>query len=222
MGKYRGLFLLLSAVIWAFALWGISKIKPAKFFEEILDSVTVQADKDKPKPPPPPPPPPPEKLPPPPPLVERQTKVIVNAAPQPQEEPRNVAKEATNIAPTNDYHPDPPPPPPPGPPPPPPPPPPPEPKCKASGPVKVSTFDTSDAYPAEASEKEIEGSASIEVSIDTGGRVTNASVVSASNSVFRAASVLREARSQKFKPAMGADCNPVTSSYTFNVQFKLE
>ncbi len=222
MGKYRGLFLLLSAVIWAFALWGISKIKPAKFFEEILDSVTVQADKDKPKPPPPPPPPPPEKLPPPPPLVERQTKVIANVAPQPQEEPRNVAKEATNIAPTNDYHPDPPPPPPPGPPPPPPPPPPPEPKCSPTDVRPLAKFDPGDAYPAEAEEKEIEGSATVVVQVDASGRVTEASVTSASNPVFRSSSVTREARSLRFSPGQNKDCDKVGGSYTFNVQFKLD
>lgn len=94
-------------------------------------------------------------------------------------------------------------------------------RCKASGPVKLSQYDISDAYPSEALEKELEGSASINVSIDDSGNVSAASVVAATNQAFRSTSVAREAKSLRFKPAIDDDCNPISSSYTINVVFKL-
>ena len=103
-----------------------------------------------------------------------------------------------------------------------PPPPPPEPKCSATDVRPLAKFDPGDAYPAEAEEKEIEGSATVVVQVDASGRVTEASVTSASNPVFRSSSVTREARSLRFSPGQNKDCEKVGGSYTFNVQFKLD
>ncbi|MCA0373801.1 MAG: energy transducer TonB [Proteobacteria bacterium] len=86
----------------------------------------------------------------------------------------------------------------------------------------MAKFDPGDAYPAEAEEKEIEGSATVVVQVDASGRVTEASVTSASNPVFRSSSVTREARSVRFTPAQNKDCEKVGGSYSFNVVFRLD
>lgn len=218
MGKYRGLFILLSAVIWAVLLWGMSKVKPG-VFEELFDDVAIKVSKDPkkepPKPPPPPPPPPPDT----PKLVERKTnapisidvpdpveRVVVDKTPPPPEPVKEVAHE-------------------PPPPPPPPvvyvPPPPPPPSCteKDSSPTPITSFNTGIAYPARAQEEDMEGTATITSQIDANGNVTSNSI-SASNPVFNSSSVSAEAKRRKFKPGR-SDCKNVSGSYTYTVKFQL-
>ena len=220
MSKYRSVFIILSAFVWAFALYGISKFKPTYFVENFPGPVVVTGVPD--IPPPPPPPPPSDDHPPPRPLKDRQTIIIPNMTHIPQDHPFKTAENVPSVIPTNfvnseettELPPKPvaiiPPPPPQE-----------QAKCKATGPIKLNQYDISGAYPSEAEEKEIQGSASIDVSVDNSGHVLGAKVVAASDNVFRSTSVAREARSLKFKPAIGEDCNPISSSYTINVVFKL-
>lgn len=213
MSKYRGLFMILSTMIWALALWGISKIKPELLTDMFKDQTAIQADKDKPKPPPPPPPPK-EKLPPPPPLVERETKSPVQvAAPPQQEEVRQTAPVA-------------PPPAPPAPPAPayePPPPPPPPPSCTES-PHNVRVrrgFNIERAYPARAQERDIEGTVQATLNVDASGSVTNVSVTSSNPPGVFESAVEREGMRMTFEPAR-RDCANVASTYSLSVQFRLE
>lgn len=216
MGKYRGLFILLSAVIWAVLLWGMSKVKPG-VFEEMFDDIAIKVQKDKPKEPPKPPPPPPPPPPDTPKLVERKTlspitidvpdpveRVVVDKTPPPPEPIKEVS--------------------PPTPPPPPPPyvpPPPPPPSCaeKDTPPVRTTAFNTDGAYPARALEDEIEGSANVTAQVSASGSVTSVSI-SASNPVFNAASVAAEAKRQKYKPAR-RDCENVAGTHSYTVKFQL-
>ncbi len=220
MGKYRGLFILLSAVIWAVLLWGMSKVKPGVFEDLFQDkAIKVENEKKKEEKPPPPPPPPP-KLPPPPPLVERKTNVKTNLViDTPIERP--VAENPPPPVAPPVYSPLAPPAPPPPPAPPAPPPPPPPPSCqeKDSNPTPITAFNQDIAYPARAQEEEIEGSATITSQVDANGNVTSNSI-SASNPVFNSSSVSSEAKRRKFKPAR-SDCKNVSGSYTYTVKFQL-
>jgi TonB family protein len=56
MAKYRGLFLLISVIMWAGILYAVSKVKPTLMEDIFGEEKVIKADKDK-KPPPPPPPP---------------------------------------------------------------------------------------------------------------------------------------------------------------------
>lgn len=219
MSKYRNIFILASALIWGIALVAITKIKSENKYTTIEEPLVINSD---PAEPPPPPPPPPQDdthelhrpvrahL-----ALDMPNKTIIPktfagpkietvnyTGPSLMQNYADVAQipTTTNIISVE---------------------PPPQKKCKATGPIKISQYDISDAYPAEALEKEVEGSASIDISIDDSGHVSGASVVSASNTAFRSTSVAREAKSLKFKPAIGEDCNPISSSYTINVVFKL-
>lgn len=221
MSKYRSVFIILSAFVWAFALYGISKFKPTYFVDNFSGPVVVTGVPDLPPPPPPPPqtndhPPPPR------PLRDRETVKIPNMSQIPQEQHFQTAENVPSTIPTSfttseetaEIPPKPiliiPQPPPQQ-----------QAKCKASGPIKLNQYDISGAYPSEAEEKEIQGSASIDVTVDNSGHVLGAKVVAASDNIFRSTSVAREAKSLKFKPAIGEDCNPISSSYTINVVFKL-
>jgi TonB family protein len=58
MGKYRLLFIGISALFWGLVIWGVSTVRPELLTELFEPENVIKADKDKPKPPPPPPPPP--------------------------------------------------------------------------------------------------------------------------------------------------------------------
>lgn len=223
MGKYRGLFIVLSAVIWAVLLYGMSKVKPG-VFEELFQDKAIKVEKEQKKEEkPPPPPPPPPKLPPPPPLVERKTQVktdLVVDTPIQRPVAENPPPPVAPPVYVPEALPPPPPPPPPGPPPPPPPPPPPSCTEKDSSPTPITAFNTDIAYPARAQEDELEGSASITSHIDANGNVTS-STISASNAVFNSGSVSSEAKRRKYKPAR-SDCKNVPGTYSYTVKFKLD
>ena len=221
MSKYRGIFIILSALLWGLALWGISKIKPTMLVELFEDVNAIETEVEKPPPPPPPPPPPETKLPPPP-IVERKPDLKINVSiPDPI---KRVTEEEVRPppAPVKDLPPAPPPPPLPPVLLPPPPPPPPIPSCteKDTEPKRITQFNNEDAYPAAAADEGIEGTATISAQIDANGRVTSASVVGASNSAFKAKSVTDEAKRQKYKPAR-RDCKDVATSYTYTIKFQL-
>lgn len=218
MSKFRSIFILASALIWGIALYGITKIRSDYEFRQIAEPFVINGTID--PPPPPPPPPPPDDAQPHQRIKEHTTfqiptrTTIVETQERPQIETASaigtVKLQMSELTGTISEGPQERIPAPPA-----------QKKCKASGPVKLSQYDISDAYPSEALEKELEGSASINVSIDDSGNVSAASVVAATNQAFRSTSVAREAKSLRFKPAIDDDCNPISSSYIINVVFKL-
>lgn len=54
MGKYRLLFIGISAAFWGLVIWGVSTVRPELLTELFEPENVIKADKDKPKPPPPP------------------------------------------------------------------------------------------------------------------------------------------------------------------------
>jgi periplasmic protein TonB len=202
MAKYRGLFLLISVVMWAGILYAVSKVKPTLISDIFGEEKVIKADKDKKPPPPPPPPPPPEKLPPPPPLLERKTIAVVDV-PRPPEPPRQVDVK--------------------------PPPPPPKltdfvdtrtPEVKAcpnpafqqasgGGTIRVQY----DPPPGAGS-----GRVSAELDIDPSGRVTDVSFGNRSGNAQFDSAFESAARAGRYEPAL-RECNPVAGKVSVNASF---
>lgn len=220
MGKYRLLFLVVSCVLWAGILYGVSKVRPHLMAFDPFNENVVKADKekkDKP-PPPPPPPPPPDKLPPPPPIIlDRKTPPIEGIPPPPIQDERIVVEE---------------PPPPPKPveiqpteytaPPAPPPPPPPPPSCTEAPRAAQRTrpFNIDRAYPPRAVENGIEGRVTATLSIDASGEVVGVTINSSTSSIFDGA-VQREARRMRYTPAR-RNCENIPTTVPLDVQFRLD
>lgn len=224
MGKYRLLFIGISAAFWGLVIWGVSTVRPELLTDLFEPENVIKADKDKPKPPPPPPPPPPDpKLPPPPPLVERKTMIVADITPPPQEEVRIVRDEAPPTpAPVIDYDPPLPPPPPPPPAAPPPPPPPPPPTCQERDqpPRPSRPFNVERAYPQRLLERETEGEVSATVRVGADGGVTDVIITGSTPPGAFDSAVDREVRRMRFTPAR-ANCENASGEYQLRVQFRI-
>ena len=220
MSKFRSLFILFSALLWGLALYGISKIKPSQYAEIFKDTPVIETVPVVPKPPPIIP----EVVIPPKPFKERETKAIVKTpiiqtvkvetapeitppdtpiiysppTPELEKTPPITYKKPVKVVIL------------------------PPPICgkKDSEPVRVTQFNNSDAYPAAAADDGIEGTATIVAQIDENGRVISASIVEVSNGVFKAKSIIDEAKRQKYKPAI-RDCKEARTDYKYTIQFEL-
>jgi protein TonB len=216
MGKYRIWFILLSAILWSAALWGISKIKPTILTDIFKDTKAIKTEVEPPPPPPPPPPPKPD-VPPPAKIQEVKTKMVnIDVPPDPVQRDLVVqtTPPPTPVTNTQVYVP--------------PSPPvvapvsPPPPSCseRDTGPVQVRGFNVERAYPQRALDQELEGTVRATLQVDANGNVTGVSVNSSSSSVFDSA-VQREATRMKYKPAR-RNCENVSGSASLTVQFKLD
>lgn len=88
-------------------------------------------------------------------------------------------------------------------------------------PMQLTQFNLENGYPKGALDKEIEGNASILLTIDIEGKVTNSEITAASNPIFRAESVAEGAKRVRFLPAVD-NCIPTIGQHTLKAVFRIE
>lgn len=95
-------------------------------------------------------------------------------------------------------------------------------KCESTDtlPIPTRNFNYENAYPSKAIEAKIEGDATIKVQVDSSGRAFEAIIINTSDPIFNSPSLIREAKSMRYKPAR-SNCENVAGEVTFNVKFVL-
>jgi protein TonB len=77
-------------------------------------------------------------------------------------------------------------------------------------------------YPRRAIQEEVQGTVGLRVAVDTEGRATGCSVTSSSGSnILDDAACKDMVRYARFEPALDADGNPISGSWSTRITYKL-